>query len=254
VRANGRAQDPAGTDGALSVRQVTKRFGHVGALDGVDLTVRAGEVLALVGDNGAGKSTLIKVVTGVLSPDAGEILMEGRPVSFRSPADARRQGIAAVFQDLAVVESLDVATNVFLGEVPRRGPFVNRRLMDHEASELLRTMNVAVHSPRTPVGMLPAGHRQFIAIARAVRANSRVLVMDEPTAALGVSETARVAQLIERLRSEGRAVILVSHDLQLVLDNADRIQVLRLGRTAGIRTRAHTDRDEIVGMITGAAA
>jgi ABC-type sugar transport system ATPase subunit len=236
----------------LRVLGVTKRFGHVRALEGVDLSVQAGEVLALVGDNGAGKSTLMKVIAGVMSPDAGELFLRGGPVSFRSPADARRQGIAAVFQDLALVECLDIATNVFLGEIPRRRLFVNRRLMDAETSEVLRRMNVAVHSPRTPVGLLPAGHRQVIAVARAVRSDSRVVVMDEPTAALGVSEKARVADLIDRLKAERKAVILVSHDLQLVFDHADRIQVLRLGRTAGVRVCCDTDRDEIVGLITGA--
>jgi ABC-type sugar transport system ATPase subunit len=214
--------------------------------------VRAGEVLALVGDNGAGKSTLIKILTGATTADEGELLIDGVPTDIPTPIDARRLGIASVFQDLALVDCLDVATNIFLGELPRRGWFIDRRLMDAEAHDVLRGMDVTVYSARTPVGLLTAGHRQVVAIARAVRSQSRVLVMDEPTAALGVSEKARVAAMIARLKDEGKAMVLVSHDLQLVFDHADRIQVLRLGRTAGVCRRDETDRDEIVGLITGA--
>ena len=236
----------------LSGRSVSKRFGHICALDEVDVSVRAGEILALVGDNGAGKSTLIKILTGVITADDGELLIDGAPMAMSTPIDARRLGIASVFQDFALVDCLDIATNLFLGELPRRGVLVDRSLMDAEANEMLRRMDVSVYSARTPVGLLTAGHRQLIAIGRAVRSHPRVLVMDEPTAALGVSEKARVAAMIGRLKDEGKAMVLVSHDLQLVFDHADRIQVLRLGRTAGLRRRDETDRDEIVGLITGA--
>ncbi len=242
----------AGTASGLRASAITKGFGHIRALEDVSLSVRPGEVLALVGDNGAGKSTLVKILTGALAPDAGQLRVDGEPVRFGSPADARRHGIAAVFQELALVECLDIATNVFLGELPRRWIFVDRRRMDEETSAVLREMDAVDHSPRTPVGLLPAGHRQVIAIARAVRSQSAIIVMDEPTAALGVSEKLRVGQLIERLKAAGKAVALVSHDLQLVFDHADRIQVLRLGRTASVLSTAETDRDEVVGLITGA--
>jgi ABC-type sugar transport system ATPase subunit len=234
------------------MRGVGIRFGHIRALEKVDLTVAAGEVLALVGDNGAGKSTVVRVLAGVIRPDAGELFLHGRRVELRSPADARRRGIAAVFQDLAVVECLDVATNLFIGGLPGRGPFVDRRLMERETRAVIERMELAGCSPDTPVGLLPAGHRQAIAISRAVRSQASVVVMDEPTASLGYSERGRVELLIDSLRERGAAVILISHDLQVVFDHADRIQVLRLGRTVGVRDRRVTDRDEIVGMITGA--
>jgi ABC-type sugar transport system ATPase subunit len=236
----------------LSGLGVSKRFGHICALDDVDVSVRAGEVLALVGDNGAGKSTLIKILAGVISADDGDLLIDGAPIAISTPIDARRLGVASVFQDFALVDCLDIATNMFLGELPRRGVFVDRRLMDAEANQVLREMEVAVYSARTPVGRLTAGHRQVVAIARAVRSQSRVLMMDEPTAALGISEKSRVTAMIERLKGDGKAMALVSHDLELVFDHADRIQVLRHGRTVGVRRSAETDRDEIVGLITGA--
>lgn len=236
----------------LELRGITKTFGRVRALSDVDLTAYPGEVLAIVGDNGAGKSSLIRVVSGVYHPDEGSILVQGEERSFATPADARSAGVATVFQDLALVEVLDVATNMFLGQVPRRGPFVDRRRMESESRSFLDELDVTVASVRTEVGMLSGGQRQIIAIARAIRAAGQIVLLDEPTAALGVRETAQAVGLISRLRERGSAVILVSHDMGLVFQLADRIHVMRLGRTAGVRERAHTTPEEIIGLITGA--
>ena len=239
---------------ALALRGITKHFGHVTALAGVDLEARAGEVLAIVGDNGAGKSTLIKVISGVYRPDEGTMEVAGSAVAPANPAEARRAGIATVFQDLALVESLDVATNMFLGQFPRRGWFVNRAAMDAESRDFLDRLGVTVASVKSQVGMLSGGQRQIIAIARAMRAGGKVVLLDEPTAALGVRETGQAATLIRSLREQGCAVICVSHDIGLVFDIADRVQVMRHGRVAGLRQVPATTRDEIVGLITGSVA
>jgi ABC-type sugar transport system ATPase subunit len=245
---------PATRTPALQLRGITKTFGHVIALAGVDLEARAGEVLAIVGDNGAGKSTLIKIISGVYRPDQGIMEVEGAAVAPGNPAEARRTGIATVFQDLALVEVLDVATNMFLGQFPRRGWFVDRAAMDSESRAFLDGLGVTVSSVRSQVGMLSGGQRQIIAIARAMRAGGKVVLLDEPTAALGVRETGQAARLIRSLRDQGCAVICVSHDMSFVFDLADRIQVMRLGRVAGVRQASATTRDEIVGLITGSVA
>ena len=178
----------------------------------------------------------------------------GSAVAPANPAEARRAGIATVFQDLALVESLDVATNMFLGQFPRRGWFVNRAAMDSEARDFLDRLGVTVSSVKSQVGMLSGGQRQIIAIARAMRAGGKVVLLDEPTAALGVRETGQAATLIRSLREQGCAVICVSHDMGLVFDIADRVQVMRHGRVAGLRPVPATTRDEIVGLITGSVA
>jgi len=245
---------PATRTPALQLRGITKTFGHVIALAGVDLEARAGEVLAIVGDNGAGKSTLIKIISGVYRPDQGIMEVEGAAVAPGNPAEARRTGIATVFQDLALVEVLDVATNMFLGQFPRRGWFIDRAAMDSESRAFLDGLGVTVSSVRSQVGMLSGGQRQIIAIARAMRAGGKVVLLDEPTAALGVRETGQAARLIRSLRDQGCAVICVSHDMSFVFDLADRIQVMRLGRVAGVRQASATTRDEIVGLITGSVA
>jgi ABC-type sugar transport system ATPase subunit len=236
---------------ALELRGIRKSFGHVVALEGVQLKARAGEILAIVGDNGAGKSTLVKIVSGVYHPDTGEIIVDGSAVEPDTPADARRSGIATVFQDLALVEVLDVATNMFIGQLPRRGLFVDRKKMEAEARSFLDSLGVTVSSVRTRVGMLSGGQRQIVAIARAMGTGSKIVVLDEPTAALGVRETAQAAQLISKLRDDGCAVVCVSHDLEFVFEFSDRIQVMRLGRVAGVRETKQTTREEIVGLITG---
>ena len=245
---------PATRTPALQLRGITKTFGHVIALAGVDLEARAGEVLAIVGDNGAGKSTLIKIISGVYRPDQGIMEVEGAAVAPGNPAEARRTGIATVFQDLALVEVLDVATNMFLGQFPRRGWFIDRAAMESESRAFLDGLGVTVSSVRSQVGMLSGGQRQIIAIARAMRAGGKVVLLDEPTAALGVRETGQAARLIRSLRDQGCAVICVSHDMSFVFDLADRIQVMRLGRVAGVRDVTATTKDEVIGLITGSVS
>lgn len=240
------------TSPTLALRGITKRFGHVAALQDVDLTAYAGEILAVVGDNGAGKSSLIRTISGVHRPDDGTIEIDGQEHVFLNPAAARTAGVATVFQDLALVEVLDVATNMFIGQYPRRGPFVRRAAMERETREFFDELGVSVASVRTEIGMLSGGQRQIVAIARAMRAGGQIALLDEPTAALGVRETAQAADMIRTLRQRGNAVIIVSHDMSLVFELADRIQVMRLGRVAGVRTRSETTRDEVIGLITGA--
>lgn len=236
---------------SLQLRGITKSFGHVTALADVHLDAYPGEILAVVGDNGAGKSSLIRTISGIYKPDTGSVAVDGTQRHLTSAADARDAGIATVFQDLALVEVLDVATNMFLGQIPRRGPFADRKRMEREAREFLDELNVTVSSVRTQIGMLSGGQRQIIAIARAMRTGGQIALLDEPTAALGVRETAQAAQMISTLKDRGVAVIIVSHDMGLVFELADRIQVMRLGRVAGVRKRAETTREEIIGLITG---
>jgi simple sugar transport system ATP-binding protein/D-xylose transport system ATP-binding protein len=205
---------------------------------------------AIVGDNGAGKSTMLKIVSGILAADSGEILVNGQVTTQRSSVHNRH--IAVVYQDLALVECLDVATNMSLGNIPVRSGFlVDRRRMEREASEVLDDLKIRVGSVRTSVGHLSGGERQIVAIARAVRLDTPILLLDEPTAALGVRETAHVGGILEELRSKGKAVLCISHDLEFVFKHADRITVMRLGRTVGTRTVAQASREEIIGMITG---
>jgi ABC-type sugar transport system ATPase subunit len=228
---------------------VSKAFGHVQALDGVSLTIRPREILALVGDNGAGKSTFIKIISGVYSPDAGAIQVDGAPVRFRSPADAVAAGIATVYQDLALVDTRDVAANLLLGREFARGPFVDRRRGEEEARRILRRLAADLPVSRVPVGMLSGGQRQAVAIGRAIAQGGRVIIMDEPTAALGVAEAARVLKLAADLRDGGSTVVVISHNLQHVLQVADRIAVFHRGRLVGIRVKRGTTVEEVVQMI-----
>jgi ABC-type sugar transport system ATPase subunit len=230
---------------------LSKAFGHVQALQDVSLEAYPGEILAIVGDNGAGKSTLVKALSGVLRPDSGHFEVDGDRVEFHSPIDAQAAGMSTVFQDLALVEVLDVASNLFLGRAPRRGPFVDRKRMLNESADQLQALKIRLPSVRVPVGMLSGGQRQAVAVARAVMQGSRTVLMDEPTAALGVRETAQVVEIMRELRSRGRAVIVVSHDFELVFDVADRVQIMRLGRRVGVRRVSETTRQEIVGLVTG---
>lgn len=235
----------------LELRGASKAFGHVIALQDAYLSAYGGEVVALVGDNGAGKSTMVKLLAGVHPMDSGELLLEGTVVSVGSPRDAQSLGISTVYQDLALVEVLDVAANIYLGRPLKRGPLVDRHAMIEGAADLLRDLRIRVPSVRVPVGTLSGGQRQGVAIARSVLHQGRVILMDEPTAALGVRETRHVEGIISELRARGRAVVLISHDLELVFRMADRIEVLRLGRVQGVRRRAETTREEILGLITG---
>jgi ABC-type sugar transport system ATPase subunit len=236
----------------LEARGISKSFLHVQALDNVDFRVQPGEVVALVGDNGAGKSTLMKTLCGAYQPDAGSIVFDGRPVTLRAPRDAIALGIAVVYQDLALVDHRDVASNVFLGREPTRGAAVDKPRMVREAREVLNNLKVTIPSVQTLVGLLSGGQRQAVAIARAVHQGGRLIFMDEPTAALGVREQAKVLRLIEDLRSRGTAVVVVSHNLQHVFSIADRIVVLRGGQNAGERIKAETTPEEIVRLIVGA--
>jgi len=236
----------------LELRNVSKRFGAVQALDGVDFSVRPGEVMALVGDNGAGKSTLIKSIAGIHPFDSGEVLFDGREVHIHGPKDAARLGIEVVYQDLALCDNLDVVQNMFLG---RESHDVFRRLreleMEQRANATLASLSVTtIRSTRQTVATLSGGQRQSVAVARAVMWNSRVVILDEPTAALGVAQTRQVLELVKRLGAQGLAVVLISHNLHDIFEVADRITVLRLGRDVGVYERGATTQQEIVGAIT----
>jgi ABC-type sugar transport system ATPase subunit len=243
----------------IKVRNVSRRFGHVVALRDANLIAEAGQVSALVGDNGAGKSTLIKILSGALQHDEGEILLDGNPVRFASPHQARDLGIETVYQDLALAPSLDVASNLFLGrELRCRGilgffGFLDDSAMHERAQREMENLRVGLASVRQPVLTLSGGQRQAIAVARATAWGRRVIIMDEPTAALGVRETDKVLRLIKRIKESGIAVIIVSHSLPEVFSVADRITILRLGRTVRQMTRAEADMSEVVAFMTGAA-
>jgi D-xylose transport system ATP-binding protein len=241
----------------LEIDGVSKRFGPVQALDRVDFAVGAGEVVGLVGDNGAGKSTLVKTIAGIHSPDAGSIRFGGEAVSITRPQDATALGIATVYQDLALCDNLDVVANIFLGqEVVTGGPASATRQLDeakmeHRAGELLSNLAVTIPSTRTEVGTLSGGQRQQVAVARSLLGEPKVVLLDEPTAALGVPQTKQVLELIARLRERGMGVVVISHNLANVFEIADRIVVLRLGRTAGDFQAEATTEEHVVAAITG---
>lgn len=236
----------------VRVQNIEKSFGHVRALRGVSLDVRTGEVLAIVGDNGAGKTTLIKILAGVHAPDGGEIHFNGSRCHRLTPKAAIVLGISTVFQDLSLVECRDVTSNIFLGREERWGPFIRKRVMDAMARRLLEGLKIDIPFLNIPVGLLSGGQRQAVAVARAIRQGGRLIIMDEPTAAMGLKESATVLALIERLRSQGFAVVLISHNLHNVFAVADRICVMRHGRIIGLLQRRNTCPEEVVGMITGA--
>jgi len=244
----------------LALKGVSKRFGPVQALKDVDFDVRGGEVVALVGDNGAGKSTLVKSIAGIYSPEEGEFFFEGRPVHISGPGDAVALGIATVYQDLALCDNLDVVANLFLGqEVLGSGVGtvthqLDETAMEHRSHELLEQFAVTIPSVRSEVGGLSGGQRQQVAVARSLLGEPKVVLLDEPTAALGVPQTATVLELIKRLRERGLGVVVISHNLANVFEVADRIFVLRLGRLAGIYDAHETSRETIVAAITGADA
>jgi fructose transport system ATP-binding protein len=253
---------PQGTvEPLFTARGIVKRFGHVTALSGADFDLYPGEVLAVIGDNGAGKSTLIKVLSGALHPDEGEIRLDGEVVTFKTPLDARRAGIETVYQDLAVAPALDIASNLFLGrELRRGGPLgqvlrmLDKREMRREAARALAELNIGVQSVRAAVQDLSGGQRQGVAVARAAAWGRRLVIMDEPTAALGVKETAQVVALIKRVRERGLPVILISHDMPHVFELADRIHIMRLGKRAAVVTPQSHTMQEAVAIMTGAAA
>ncbi len=242
----------------LEMRGITKYFGGLCAVSAVDLDLMPGEALAIVGDNGAGKSTLIKVLTGVFEPDEGEIRLDGKPVSIASRRDARALGIEAVYQNLGLVDTLDAPGNVFLGHELKRPvlgiPFLDNRRMAREAARVLQE-NVGIELPnlREPALHLSGGQRQAVAIARAIYSTDlRVLVMDEPTAALGPEETRNTLALMQRLKAQGIALIVISHNLEHVFAVADRVMVMRGGRRVGLRTTANSTKQEVLGLIVAA--
>lgn len=249
----GAATAPAPVAPLLRLRGLTKSFGAVQALRGADLDVAAGEVVALVGDNGAGKSTLIKAITGVQPADGGTIEVEGVPVTIRAPQDSAALGISAVYQDLALCDNLDVVANLFLGQESRNGKVLDEIAMEKESRRLLDRLAVrTLRSVRSEVGALSGGQRQTVAIARSMLGDPKLVILDEPTAALGVSQTAQVLELVKTLKGEGIGVILISHNLADVFQVADRIVVLRLGAEAGVWSSADENRQAVVGAITGA--
>jgi len=244
----------------LEARGLVKTFGHVVGLAGVDLVLDAGEVLAVIGDNGAGKSTLIKCLTGALQPDAGEILLEGESVSFKSPIDSRQAGIETVYQTLAVSPALDIASNLFLGkEMRKRGPAgvflrkLDTRGMRRSAREHLDALGITTLQDITQrLETLSGGQRQAVAVARAAAFGTKVVILDEPTASLGVREAGQVLGLIRELRRQGLPVILISHNMPHVFEVADRIQIQRLGRCEAVVRPAVVGMEEAVAIMTGA--
>lgn len=244
-------QHSAVREPVLSIRGVSKGFGAVRALTDIDLDVYPGEVVALVGDNGAGKSTLVKILAGVHPADSGTITFNGSPASIPSPTASRELGIATVFQDLALCDNLDVVANLFLGRERGSGT-LDEELMEQQAWELLRQLSAKIPSVRIAVASLSGGQRQTVAIARSLIGEPRIVILDEPTAALGVAQTAEVLNLIERLRERGLGVILISHNMADVQAVADRVLVLRLGRNNGIFRTSDVSYEDIVAAITGA--
>jgi D-xylose transport system ATP-binding protein len=236
----------------LELREVSKSFGAVQALDAVNFEVRDGEVMALVGDNGAGKSTLIKCVAGIYSIDSGQIFFDDRPVTIHGPKDAARLGIEVVYQDLALCDNLDVVQNMYLGREDHDPLYRLREApMEQRTTETLKSLAVTtIRSVRQPVATLSGGQRQSVAVARAVMWNNRVVFLDEPTAALGVAQTHQVLELVKRLGEQGLAVAIVSHNLNDVFEVADRITVLRLGHNVGVYEKGKTNQQEIVRAIT----
>jgi ABC-type sugar transport system ATPase subunit len=239
----------------MRLRGVSKHFGPVRALEDVDLDIPVGQVTALAGDNGAGKSVLIKCISGIHAPDSGEMWWEGKPVHVRTPRDAAALGIETVYQDLALCDNLDIVQNMFLGRERVHRAALDEESMEKSAQETLKSLAVTtVRSIRQPVASLSGGQRQSVAIAKAVLWNSKLVIMDEPTAALGVAQTAMVLELVRRLADRGHAVLIISHNMNDVFQVADRIAVLHLGRMAAVRPIAELDRQIVVDLMTTGAS
>src|SRR5512133_245504 len=231
----------------LQLQNITKTFGSVQALTEVDFEVRAGEVMALVGDNGAGKTTLVKCVAGTHAADSGRILFEGQEVHIHGPKDAAKLGIEVVYQDLALCDNLDVAQNMYLGRESRRAQILAEAPLEQHTAETLKSLAATtIKSVRQTVATLSGGQRQSVAVARAVMWNSKLVILDEPTAALGVAQSEQVLALFNQLAEQGLSVVLISHNLHDIFEAATRITVLRLGRDIGVYERATTSQDEIV--------
>ena len=241
-----------GKDPFLKVRNIQKQFGHVMALRGVTVQAYQGEVLAIVGDNGAGKSTLIKILSGVLEPDEGEIEIDGKAYRTLTPRKAIGAGVSTVYQDLALGNSMDVAANLFLGREVTRGGFLNKKKMIEEAEKLLESLEIQIPDVAVPVGNLSGGQRQGVAVARLVHNGGKLLIFDEPTAAMGLNESNAVLRLIRKLAADGYAVIIISHNLPQVFHISDRICVMRQGQVMKELLTKETTMDEVVSLITGA--
>ena len=234
----------------VEMRNVFKHFGGVHALEDVSIELASGEVLGILGHNGAGKSTLIKILAGAERADAGEIRIEGKPVTIDNPRDAKALGIETIYQTLALAENLDAPANVFLGrELTTPSGLLDEEAMEHETGTVLTRLGLRIASLRETVMNLSGGQRQAIAISRAVYFNAKVLIMDEPTASLGPEETAKVAELIHRLKGEGLGIFLISHDIHDVFDLSDRLAVLKNGRLVGVCSTSDVTKDEVLGMI-----
>ena len=245
----------------MQAKGLVKRYGQVTALDGADFELRAGEILAVIGDNGAGKSSLIKALSGATIPDAGEILLDGRPVHFRSPIDARRAGIETVYQELAVAAAMTISENLFLGRELRRAGLLgsllrmlDKKRMLEESIGRMRELKVGIRSMTQPVETLSGGQRQCVAVGRAAAFAQHVVIMDEPTAALGVKEGNMVLELIRRVRDKGLPVVLISHNMPHVFEISDRIHVARLGRRAAVLDPKKISMSDTVAVMTGALA
>ncbi len=239
-------------DPTIKITHLSKSFGNVEALRNISLEINSSEILAIVGDNGAGKSTLIKMLAGALIPDQGQIIIEGKSYSSLTPGRAISLGISTVFQDLALVDCRDVVSNIFLGREPVYAGFlVNRRKMEKEAGRMLEGLQINIPSLNTSVGLLSGGQRQGVAVARAIYQGGKVIIFDEPTAAMGLQETAKVIKLLLRLREEGMAVVVISHNLHQVFEISDRICVMRHGQVAAVCKTKESLPNQIVGLIMG---
>lgn len=243
----------------LQAKGLIKRYGSVTAMDGTDFELYPGEILAVIGDNGAGKSTLIKALSGAIIPDEGEIFLNGKKILFRNPIEARRHGIETVYQTLAVAPALNITENLFLGREIRRSDILgtifrllDKKKMQADAERYMADLKIGIRSMTQPVGTLSGGQRQGVAVARSAAFASNVVIMDEPTAALGVKESGMVVELIKRVRDSGLPVILISHDMPQVFELADRIHVQRLGKRLGVISPENFTMADVVAMMTGA--
>ncbi|MCL4376880.1 MAG: ATP-binding cassette domain-containing protein [Actinobacteria bacterium] len=245
--------DKSNSNPIVEMKNIKKYFGHIKALDDVDFEINPQEILALVGDNGAGKSTLIKILSGFILPDEGSIYMNGKKVKIENPNDSIKLGIGTVYQDLAIVDCLNVASNIFIGREPLRARvFVNRNKMFKESEEILYNLKIKIDSVRQIAGYLSGGQRQSLAVGRVISMDCDIFVLDEPTAALGVRESGEVLKLIKDLKDQGKSIVIISHNLAHVFSISDRFVVLRQGKIIGKRLAKETTTDEIVSMITGA--
>lgn len=237
----------------LEVKNIYKKFNQIQALDDVSLQAHLGEILAIVGDNGAGKSTLAKILAGSVRPDQGELVVDGQSYSFLSPKTAIQSGISTVYQDLALADSRDVAANIFLGREITWGPFLNHRRMDQQSRQLILDLHIDIPNVKAPVAVLSGGQRQGVAVARAIHQGGKLFIFDEPTAAMGLNETAKVQSIIKKLARDGYGIIIISHNMQQVFELSDRICIMRHGQVINTLQTKDTTTEGAVALITGVA-